>query len=328
MKNKLAIIVLILMAISLPIASRLIKQNQDNRNRAMELVPEIPCSKFYGCMRGLDAAPPSAVVLENDCSCPEIQTIGAINGACEMCKTTPTQAPEICVVPECPLPLMATCPEGVDCTTECNRYVCLPKASDPNPPVNPPIDPGPVKYWQCQLGKCVQLSETMCRLNPLSIDSKPCIVGEQCPVGYCDNVGSTEPPAPPVMCDGQVSGNTKCMGKSVIMKCNSSGQWVQDKDCAAEGANLVCSNGGCIEEMPEVGSCSVCKTVPNTKTEGDADCDTYVKNNDFEIWRREFVATVEPEGGWMADFECVDKISQPDIGDFEVWRRNYIKGLN
>jgi len=388
MKSKFVIIVLVLMAISLPIASRLVKQNQDNRNRAMELVPNIPCSKVYGCMRGLDTIPPNPNFLKSDCTCGEINTIEGINDACGMCKTPPVEPDPICEIPQCPVPLIATCPEGVDCIKECDKLICLPKSTEPippiePPPIEPPIDPGPVKFWQCRAGECVESSETMCRLNPLDIDSKPCIVGEQCPVGYC-GIGSSEPL---VMCDGQAVGSIKCLDRNLIVKCNSIGQWVQYKDCVAEGPNMVCmagkcapvledcwcaldgkayngprtrcdgnivkncpnvancdwktladcsetnqicENGECIEKIPEIGSCStyVCKKTPERKGEGDADCDTFVKNNDFEIWRREFVATIEMEGGWMADFECVDKVSQPDIGDFEVWRRNYIKGLN
>lgn len=58
-----------------------------------------------------------------------------------------------------------------------------------------------------------------------------------------------------------------------------------------------------------------------TRSRGDANCDTFVNFIDFEIWRKEFTGE---QNTTDANFNYKDGDTKVDIIDFEIWRQGYL----
>jgi hypothetical protein len=81
-----------------------------------------------------------------------------------------------------------------------------------------------------------------------------------------------------------------------------------------------------ITPTPTVASkCSLCASLPNGKSSGDANCSGTTTISDAEIWREEYVESQGEKlikNNWRADFNCDGVVG---LDDAEVWREKYIE---
>ncbi len=74
--------------------------------------------------------------------------------------------------------------------------------------------------------------------------------------------------------------------------------------------DISAGSGGAGTPVPTVPGCS-------KKTQGDADCDNFIKLSDFEIFRKEFTNTLSTKN---ADFDLNSKV---ELADFQIFRNGY-----
>ncbi len=343
---------LLVMAVAVPIATKLVQENQDTRNSAAS------CGALGGscisraCCAGLvcsggDYGDPGAFIC-----------VKAATATPTKPKATATPKPKATATPKpkaTATPTLTCKVNGAYCGV--NDVCCSKKCSDGKCVVNPSVTPtcnDPCDVGDTGAIRCKSNKQQRCE-NRCWTFMKDCPNG--CDGNYCrvtpTKVPTVTPTKTPIIPTGTVPIVTttpvpsdKCPGTQACP--DSTGKVLRDcknPDSDGTSRDTICSKAGQKDSCggkeyccPSAGGvwttdmtkcptskCVQCSGKPNAKASGDANCDDKTNLIDYSIWREEYLSTqcgnqimVLPT--WKADFNCDGLV---DLADYTVWRNNY-----
>lgn len=348
---------LLVMAIAIPVATKLVQENQDLRNSAASCGSSgtiSQCGGKGGCATGYRCLPQGC---SYDPSCGGFVPTNTPRPA------TPTPIPcaksgQACSTRSC-------CLSTDVCTDEGLSYPrCVPRTEIPTyipiPTPTPVVCAGsgkPCSTRSCCSGlTCTDegLAYPQCIENCSLLTNRPdnckCTNNTQCNSKNCSS-GICKPANPPIVVTQPPSKppvSDKCPGAQACPDPNNGNKLrnctppdsdgtPQDTLCTAAGMKMAC--GGRDYCCPAVGGnwttdltkctatskCTQCSDA-TAKGKGDANCSGSVDLMDYSIWRDEFNVAkcgTDPStrNNWKADFNCDGLVT---MADYEIWKNNYI----
>lgn len=315
---------LLVMAIAIPVATKLVQENQDSRRSAVDRTchSSKPCPAGQRCVSG--RCVPTATVTptsvpqtctgrcyRNGQSCP----CGSAAGNCQdddiCCKICPTNSPRPTTRPTAtPMPCANTgqscstrsCCKSTDvCTDEgFSSPRCVPRfpTNTPKPTAMPTT--GPI-VTRVPTG------------DPGPRPSDKCPGAQACP----DETGRILRDCKNPDSDG-TSRDTICNTAGQVETCGGT-----EYCCVSVGGQWTIDMTKCL-----TGNCTQCSNNPEAKGKGDADCSGFTNLTDYSIWKEDYVAGdlgTSIKNTWQADFNCDGKVDL--VNDYLIWKNYYIKTL-